>query len=76
MKGVVEQLQKIEHLNVCSGAVDGVSDCTVSQELLWLSRWDSSGTQKGVRPPLEASTRGLVKRQQPYMQRLIIKDCE
>jgi hypothetical protein len=36
----------------------------VSRELLWLWDGSSSGTQEGERPPLEASTRGLVKGQQ------------
>jgi hypothetical protein len=32
---------------------DGVSECTVSQESLWLWYGDSSGTQERERPPLE-----------------------
>jgi hypothetical protein len=34
------------------------------QELLWLCEGNSSVTQEGERPPLEAGTRGLVKGQQ------------
>lgn len=40
---------------------DGVSVCTVSQELVCLWYGDSSGTQEGECPPPEASTRRLVR---------------
>jgi hypothetical protein len=36
----------------------------VSQELLWLWRRESSGTQEEESPPLEVGTRELVKEQQ------------
>jgi hypothetical protein len=60
---VLEQLQKGEDLNVCSVASNGVGEFTVSQQLLWLWKGDSSRTQEGERPPLEAGTRGIVKSQ-------------
>jgi hypothetical protein len=40
------------------------SECTVSRELLWLCRGESSGTQERELEPLEAGTRGLVMGQQ------------
>jgi hypothetical protein len=37
------------------------AQCTLNQEMLWLLRGNSSGNQKRELPPLETSTRGLVK---------------
>jgi hypothetical protein len=54
---------------VCSG--DEVNECTISQELLWLWSGDSLGTQDRERPPLEAVTRGLLKRQQTKMTQCV-----
>lgn len=45
------------------GMCSGTSECTVSQGLLWLWCWYSSGTQEGERALLEAGTGGLVKGQ-------------
>jgi hypothetical protein len=51
------QLQSV-YACVCEA---GVSECTVSQESLWLWHRDSSGTQEGECLPLEAGTSALVK---------------
>jgi hypothetical protein len=57
-----------------SGASAVGSKFIVSQMLLWLWHGDSSGTQrKGDRQPLEASIRGLVKRQQTEKTQCVLQ---
>jgi hypothetical protein len=45
--------------------MEWVSECTLSQESLWLWSGDSYGTQEGERPPLEAGTRGVMRHSKP-----------
>jgi hypothetical protein len=41
------------------------SECILSQVLLWLCDGDSSRTQEGECPPVEAGSRGLVRDSRP-----------
>jgi hypothetical protein len=52
------------------------SECTVSQELLWLCEGESSsGTQEGECPPCEACTRGSVSDNRPRGLNALVVDC-
>jgi hypothetical protein len=55
---------------------DVENECTVNLVLLWLSHVNSSGTQKGECPPLEADTRGLVRANIPRKLSTRIVNCE
>jgi hypothetical protein len=65
VKAVLEQLWKCEGLRVGTGASDGVSECTVSQELLRLWYEGSSRTRELERLQLEYGTKRLVKDSKP-----------
>jgi hypothetical protein len=52
------------------------SECTVSQEWLWLLCGDSSGIQEKERTPFEAGTRGLVKRQRTEKAKCVCSELQ
>jgi hypothetical protein len=54
---------------------DGVSECTVNQESMWLWQWDSSGIQEGERLPLDADSRGFLRDTRPRRPSACIVNC-